>query len=386
MSLRRAIPLPCLALAACLLACAGLPRQAARLPDAALLSGAALLGEELRPGELPRSDVLALDAEMRAFVAAKIGNAAHAESRMRRLLRGMADEGLLAMDYDLALTRSARQTFRTRSGNCLSFTILFVALAREAGLDAGFQLLDIPPVWTGGTGTVWRSNHITAVVRNVRKSANRRRSYTVDFNNTQFGGNHTARQVSDGYAIALYHSSLAAEALAQRKRRSVLADLRQAIRSHPSVPGAWSNLGVLYARSGALRMAEACYLRALESAPKERSAMLNLASLYERQGRGELAEYYQRRVRFHQRRNPYYHYWLAERALGEARVEDSLRAIRRAIRLQEDEHLFHSLAGVIHQRAGDSEAAQASFQKAAAHAGNEKLRRRYNRKRAALER
>jgi len=384
MSLRRAIPLSCLALA-CLLACAG-PPQTARLPDAALLSGATLFGEALRPGELPQSNVLALDAEMRAFVAARTGNASHAESRMRRLLRGMADEGLLNLDYELAATRSARQTFRARSGNCLSFTILFVALAREAGLDAGFQLLDIPPVWTGGTGTVWRSNHITAVVRNVRKSAHRQRSYTVDFNNTQFGGNHSARQVSDGYAIALYHSNLAAEALAQQKRRSAFAHLWQAVQSHPNVPGAWSNLGVLYARSGALRLAEACYLRALQSAPKERSAMLNLASLYERQGRGELAEYYRRRVRFHQRRNPYYHYWLAERALGEARVEDSLRAIRRAIRLQEDEHQFHSLAGVIHHRAGNPKAAQASFQKAAAHAGNEKLRRRYNLKRAALER
>ena len=49
--------------------------------------------------------------------------------------------------YD-EITRTASETFRARRGNCLSFSNMFVAMARDVGLDVQFQEVEIPPDWT----------------------------------------------------------------------------------------------------------------------------------------------------------------------------------------------------------------------------------------------
>ncbi len=358
------------------------PPEKFRLSDAELLSGTALFGETVR--ETPRGDVLALDDEMRAFVARKVGKAKRQATRLRRLVRGMISDGLLNIEYDTGATRTARETFHQRSGNCLSFTNLFVALAREAGIEARFQILDIPPVWVGDGDTVMLRNHINAVVNNMREGRYRRRDYVVDFNTPEFSGNYKARQVSDAYAVALYHSNLAVKALEEENTREAFRHLRRAIHSYPDIPGPWVNLGVLYARSGLPRLAESAQLRALEAQPGNHSAMTNLARLHTLQGNTEQAAYYQRRVRFYQQQNPWYHFWLANQAMGAARFADAFEALERALNLQPDEHRFHFLAGRIHTRLGNLEAARQSFAQALEHARNEKLRSRYESKLAAL--
>ena len=45
---------------------------------------------------------------------------------------------MFSLDYS-EVTRTASATFHERQGNCLSFTMLFVGLARAAGLTATYQ-------------------------------------------------------------------------------------------------------------------------------------------------------------------------------------------------------------------------------------------------------
>ncbi len=48
------------------------------------------------------------------------------------------DDGL-TLKYDNEVTRTVAEVYRDRKANCLSFTLLFVAPAREAGLEAQVQ-------------------------------------------------------------------------------------------------------------------------------------------------------------------------------------------------------------------------------------------------------
>ena len=104
----------------------------------ALLSGEVLFGETIDVTGLNADEVLSLDDEIRAYVNSKVAGLPHAKSRLRNLLGGMIDDGLLSLDYDQNLTYTARETFHKRQGNCLSFSNLFVAMARVADLDVNF--------------------------------------------------------------------------------------------------------------------------------------------------------------------------------------------------------------------------------------------------------
>ena len=124
-----------------------------------------MLGWEIAaaPQLITPEEAVALDDEMRAFVAPyrAIGDPA---MKLRRLLEGMRDRGLFAMSYSDSFTRSASRTFHERQGNCLSFTMLFVALARAAGLDARYQAVDVPPTWTNDNELLVIANHVNTAV------------------------------------------------------------------------------------------------------------------------------------------------------------------------------------------------------------------------------
>src|SRR5207342_3707986 len=57
------------------------------------------------------------------------------QERLDRLAHFMLDADGLGIAYQESATYSVEQTYATRTANCLSFTMLFVVLAREAGLD-----------------------------------------------------------------------------------------------------------------------------------------------------------------------------------------------------------------------------------------------------------
>jgi hypothetical protein len=81
---------------------------------------------------------------------------------------------LLDFDYDPQVTLQADEAFAARTGNCLTFSSLFIAMAREAGLEAWYQEIAIPPKWRAVNDTLLVSMHVNAVVEDNGKR------YTVD--------------------------------------------------------------------------------------------------------------------------------------------------------------------------------------------------------------
>jgi Flp pilus assembly protein TadD len=348
-----------LALAAC--TAQGPPRPA--LSEAELLSGEALAVSIAQPVPVSADAATALDAEMRAFVADTIGELRHPRAKLDRLLAGMQDRQLLELDYAGAVTRTARDTFHSREGNCLSFTMLFVALAREAGLDVRYQIVDVPPNWASETGVIVVRHHINAVVRGGVHD-----DYTVDFNLEDIGGDYRKRVVSDAYTLALFYNNLGAEALIRRDNDLAFRYLRESARAFPGISATWVNIGALYSKGGRAEHAEAAYLHALALNPGERSALNNLVHLYSITGNDELAAAYRERVRRYQLANPYYHYALAQRAYAEARFDDAVAALRSAVRLKRDEPLFYVLLGRAYLATGRAAPASSSFERGRSYA------------------
>lgn len=350
-----------------------------------LLSGQVLFSELIDISDIRTDGILALNDEMRDYVASKVKGNPQARSRLKKLIRGMIEDGLLTLDYDPNLTYTAIETFQNRQGNCLSFSILFASLAREANLDVTFQMVDIPPSFRADGEIILLNNHINVLVKGIRSDVNFSRDYVVDFNTAEYNGNYDTRKVTDNYAIALYYSNVAVESMQSGNSKNAFRYLKKGIETDPAIAGLWVNLGALYSRHEHYNMAEQAYQQALSIQPSNKSALVNLANTLHYLGHEEESEYYLKKVAYYRDHNPYYHYFQAQTAYQQNELEDALAYLAEAIRLKRDEHQFYFLRGLVHFQMKAYDLAAKDFRKARDTAEKAQLTAGYTRKLQALE-
>lgn len=347
-----------------------------------LLSGESIFGKEVAAVE--PVEIMALTDEMREWVHAKTGEYPHARVRLHRLLGGLIEDGLLSLKYDPNLTLTAAETFEAHQGNCLSFSILFSALARETGLTTHFRMVRIPPSFTSENDFVLLNNHINVEVKRVTSDGDFVQDHIVDFNSAEFDGNYESRQVSDHYVESLFHSNVAVEAMRKGDTLAAFRHLKKGLLMTPDLDALWVNLGAVYSRQGLYQHAESAYLHALRADPWSRSALVNLANLHDWLGNTETAAAYRRRVQNHLESNPYYHQQLALEALDEGRFELAARHINAAIDRNPGEHKFFHTKARVHYATGETGQARRDIEVARNLARTESVRRRYASKLAGL--
>ncbi len=109
------------------------------------------------------SEVLALSDEMRKFLREHVNPGGTDVFRLQQLIDAIMGTTHIRLEYD-ENTRTAAETFRLQLGNCLSFTTMFVTLARGTGLKADFQEVDIPPDWTTRQDVFVLNRHVNIIV------------------------------------------------------------------------------------------------------------------------------------------------------------------------------------------------------------------------------
>jgi Flp pilus assembly protein TadD len=366
--------------------CAAAPGQPPVALNSPLLDGRELFGAPVAMAE--EADILGVSPAMSDFIDKNGRDVTVDWLRMKRLLRGMAEYGYLDLKYDADITLTAAQTFQQRLGNCLSFTNLFVALARETRLDAQYQIIEVPPIWDSADGWVMLNSHINVIVHNVRMGVPDQygisRDYIVDFNTPEYRGTLPRRPVTDRVAFALFYNNRAVEALRAGDTKTAFANIKLAVSKSATVASVWVNLGALYSRSRHYDSARLAYEAALRIAPDEKSALTNLARLHEELGNTEVAASYRQRIRQHEASNPYYHFGLAQSAYGNGNDVLALDEVRKAIALKRDDHRFYFLEGLIHYRQGDVVDARASIATAQRLSEDDSDRQRYAGKLAVL--
>ena len=340
--------LPACVVAVLLSACSSLPQNLPPVPP--------LAGHATR--QVPDADLLRLTPEMRAFVTRYAKRKSTEQGKAWMLAYAALDPYLLPFEYDPMVTLTADEGFRTGHGNCLTFSSMFIAMARDAGFNAWYQEVVVPPEWSAVNETLLVSKHVNAVV------SGRAGRYVIDVSRRQKQSLEATRRMSDEEALAQYYNNLGADALVNGDLPLAHAYFSKALETHSGLPYVWSNLGVVLRRNGQTADAILAYRAAIDIDDQHTVALNNLYTLYVESGDLQAAGAIEAQVERNRRKNPYYLHYLAEIANEEQRWSDAIGLLNRAIRLESNEYRFHYALAQAHYSSGDTEGAYASLDRA----------------------
>jgi len=322
----------------------------------------------------PDEDPLAINQEMRQFLDEKIPvRSPDSMNLLNTLVSLVFDKGAVNFSY-VPETKTSIETFSEGRGNCLSFTTMFVSMARYLGLDVRFREVEIAPTWSKRGRLVTFNRHVNVAVL-LRGS-----SYVVDLfprvDRIEIGG----RIVSDERGITHYYNNKGADQLANGDSLRARAYFCKALKIDPKAAFVWANLGVSQGLLGNWVEAEKSYLKAIALEKDQMIAMSNLAKLYKRQGREEDAAQYLDRVEDFQKKNPYYHFSLGEQAYESRQFEQAIEHYKAALKRNSKEHNFHFALAKTYSKVGNVSEAIDHLKKAHRYAPSGPGKNRYSQK------
>jgi tetratricopeptide (TPR) repeat protein len=200
-----------------------------------------------------------------------------ADAKLDVIQQAMFDRGF-DFEYAEGLTLTAAEAFEQRRGNCMSFTALFVALARSAGIDAYLLYVRRTPEVEKEDDLVVINHHVVAAHRSPRKVR------VYDFYLTTAEPFIQQHVIDDVLATAMYHNNIAGHAIREGDLAHAERNLRITTTLAPNWPPGWVNLGVTRFRSGDSEGALSAYRKVLELDPTHPSALTNMAYLYRELG------------------------------------------------------------------------------------------------------
>jgi tetratricopeptide (TPR) repeat protein len=339
--------------------------------DASKITESSPLNKTGERADYSAMDMLKMSPGMITFLEEEVPVVRSEREQLRLLALAVIESGDFELTYDDS-TRTASETFERREGNCLSFTNMFIAMARQLGLNAIFQEVDVPPAWTLSGQSYIFSQHINVYVRLERGFHE-----VVDFNLYEIDMEHNTRLVSDERARAHYFNNIGAEMMLAGDSAQAFQNLRESLLSDRSFVPAWVNMGILHRREEYVDWSEAAYLEALELDPGNLMALSNLVNLYEENGMASLARQYQERVESHRLRNPYYRYHRANQSFVEGDYDSAIKDLKYAIRSRKNEHQFYYLLSLCYLMKGERAAAAEWMEKAEATARSNSEKERY---------
>ena len=264
--------------------------------------------------------------EMRSWARATVSRGGVEEQRLQQLLLALLERDGRKLRYDRNRTATAVEVWRDGVANCLSFTHLFVGLAREVGLPVYYLRIADSPRYEREGDLVVASEHVAA----AWGPPHRRK--VLDFSEEPVGEYHQTQVVSDLTAVALYYSNLGAGRIRAGRLDEALDALSVATRLDPELADGWVNQGVALRAGGHREEAEAAFRRALEANPSMISAYNNLASLLRQAGRDTEARRLLEVADRQANRDPFTYLALGDLALAEGRLDEAARFYRRALR------------------------------------------------------
>jgi Flp pilus assembly protein TadD len=186
----------------------------------------------------------------------------------------------------------------------------------------------------------------------------------VDVSGVKINPNMRQRIIKDSYAKALYWNNIGAEALLENDLPKAHAYMSRAIETEPFITDAWVNMGVVLGRNEQLEDAEFALKYALEIDASEYSAMGNLYEVYVAQEDLASADELREKVENYRQSNPYYLLKLSDEAFAEARFQESIKLLQRAIRKKKNDHQLHFALAKTQYLSGELDAAEGNLVRA----------------------
>lgn len=327
-----------------------------------ILSGEALLGHKVVEEELPNYDLFAVTPEMLAFAQRVVHRETDYFEKVRALhvaLLSAREQGGHGIVYNAYTTEIPSETFAHRRANCLSFTLLYVALARQVGIKAKVNEVEIPPTWDlRNKNDMVFLRHVNVRVPLLAETHNilKKDDVIIDLEMNRYRSSYPQHDIDDNLTAAQFYSNRAMEYLDEKDLKNSFLFLRKAISLNDQQSYIWSNLGALYGRQRLLRQAEVAYLHALSVNPGDLTVMNNLAYLYQHTGNKAGAAKYLKLAQRYRDSNPFYQYNLALAAFADQQYEVALTHVKRAMEKEKKEVRFLELAMQIYERLNQANA------------------------------
>ncbi len=276
-----------------------------------------------------------IDEEIRQLAHDITAHARSDREKTRAIVQSIIGLAGFSISYDWLSNKTAQEVFRQGRGNCLAYSNLFVAMAREVGLDAVYADVTSIERISREAEIIVNSNHITAAVRRGAEST------LIDFTRNPEREYVAYRVIDDLEAIANFYNNQGflygyftegePEDVGFDPAERELDMYRLALEVLPTFPRARNNLGVALRRRGKTDEAIEQYELIIETDPEFAAAYSNLGTAHLQQGRTDEALEAYRLAAKHAGGNGFIHYRLGRLYLRLSRYQDAIKQFRKAL-------------------------------------------------------
>jgi tetratricopeptide (TPR) repeat protein len=250
----------------------------------------------------------------------------------------------------------AAETWRRKSGDCLSLTVLAYSLANALGMSVQMQEVRVPVVFDRRGNVEFLNRHVNVLIRGVgylyvKDGAMRSGDVIIDFE-PQVASRREGLALSDDGILARFYNNIAVEYLAQGDLTLAYAHFKAAILTDAGYSPSYSNLAQLYTRKGLLQSAEQLLLHAIALNDDADIALRSLHQLLVSQGRESEALKYREILRARQEKDPYYWLGVGLDQLQRGNYQKAVNALEHAQALTTGFQEVHRYLAIAYWRAG----------------------------------
>lgn len=321
-----------------LLALAALAAPSAIALNPGATEAPAVVASTATPAMPTPQQVFAIPPAMRDMLRKQVINRSYSrEQRLQALVEMIFDRHGLDLQYDADATLTVSEIWQQRRANCLAFTLMFVALAREAGIQARVQEVGQVVSWyqDQAQGLVYSVGHVNAGVGFAGRFA------TVDLDRNVLYDRRGPLPISQARALAHFYNNRGAERMASGDLVGARTFFNAALAQDNSFAATWNNLGVLENRTGDTAAARRALETALRLDGRQDAALTNASALYRKLGMVVQAQALEQRLQSVQREDPFAQYMLGAEAERAGQLDQAIRYYRQAVRLYDTAHQFH---------------------------------------------
>src|SRR5882757_5914842 len=259
-----------------------------------------------------KRDLFQLDAALLSKLRDPRIQNSSAQYRLNHLVTLLFEPETKDFSYSRNHSTIAAETWRRKSGDCLSLTVLSYSLAKALDMSVQMQEVRVPVVFDRRGNVESVNRHVNVLIRSVgqlylKDGSMRSGDVIIDFE-PQITSRREGLALSGDGILARFYNNVAVEYLAQGDLTLAYAHFKAAILADAGYSPTYANLAQLYKRRGLLQSAEQLLLYAIALDDDADIALRSLHQLLVSQGRESEASKYAEILRTKQDKDPYY--WL----------------------------------------------------------------------------
>lgn len=312
------------------------------------------------------ADLFTLSPEMKSYLDdPAFRSSVRSSGATLALMDALYKKSGLKIDYEANLTRPAAETFKARTGNCLSLVIMTAAFAKALNIDVVYQNVMVDEQWSRTSSLYIGNTHVNLSLANPGDASSRFDAfgsrYVIDFIPSDAAAKQRAYPINYRMVEAMYLNNRAGEALAEGRVDDAYWWAKASVARDPGFMMAYNTLGVTYQKQGKLAQAEHVYKRALVRVPEDTVVMHNLVQVLKAVGKDQESAALAAQLASIEPFPPFYFFEKGLLAMNDGKVEEAKTFFARELRRSPYNHEFHFWLAMAHLRLGDARAAKSEL-------------------------